>query len=88
MCTFLVYPIAVFYNAACETQGKSKDAPDSIDWAQAPASLGFTLELCAGIMDKKHLSAQETAKEEVLEECGYDVPLEKFEPIKRLRLAY
>ena len=37
---------------------------------------GFTLELCAGIIDKEGLSPIEIAKEEVLEETGYDVPLE------------
>jgi UDP-sugar diphosphatase len=33
---------------------------------------GFTYELCAGIVDKD-LSLVEIAKEEILEECGYDV---------------
>ncbi len=35
---------------------------------------GFTYELCAGIVDKDK-SLLEIAKEEVLEETGYDVPL-------------
>lgn len=56
-----------------------------MDWSQVPPSKGVTLELCAGIMDKKELTDKETAKEEVLEECGYDVPLEKFESIIKLR---
>lgn len=34
---------------------------------------GYSLELCAGIVDKNH-SIEKIAKEEVLEECGYDVP--------------
>lgn len=42
-----------------------------------PASCGFTYELCAGIVDK-HQPMIEIAKDEVLEECGYDVPLEKL----------
>jgi len=41
---------------------------------------GFTYELCAGIVDKP-LSLKEIAKEEILEECGYDVPLESIERI-------
>ncbi|AXX92855.1 NUDIX hydrolase [Malaciobacter molluscorum LMG 25693] len=41
---------------------------------------GFTYELCAGIVDKDK-SLIQIAKEEIDEECGYDVPLEKIEKI-------
>jgi UDP-sugar diphosphatase len=41
---------------------------------------GMTTELCAGIIDKD-LSLVEIAKEEIEEECGFDVPLEKIEKI-------
>ena len=41
---------------------------------------GFTYELCAGIVDKDTSLAQ-IAKEEILEECGYDVPLESIERV-------
>ena len=41
---------------------------------------GMTVELCAGIVDKE-LSLEQIAKEEIEEECGYDVPLEKIERI-------
>ena len=41
---------------------------------------GMTVELCAGIVDKE-LSLEEIAKEEIEEECGYAVPLEKIERI-------
>lgn len=41
---------------------------------------GMTVELCAGIVDKK-LSLAQIAKEEIEEECGYDVPLENIEKI-------
>jgi len=41
---------------------------------------GVTVELCAGIVDKQ-LSLAQIAKEEIEEECGYDVPLEKIEKI-------
>lgn len=41
---------------------------------------GLTIELCAGIVDKK-LSLEQIAKEEIEEECGYDVPLGKIEKI-------
>jgi len=41
---------------------------------------GFTYELCAGLCDKDK-SNIETAKEEVLEECGYDVEVERLKKI-------
>ena len=41
---------------------------------------GMTVELCAGIVDKK-LSLAEIAMEEIEEECGYDVALGSIEKI-------
>ncbi|MFC2057603.1 NUDIX domain-containing protein [Campylobacterota bacterium] len=41
---------------------------------------GMTIELCAGIIDKK-LSLEEIAKEEIEEECGYAIPLQNIERI-------
>lgn len=41
---------------------------------------GMTIELCAGIVDK-NLTLAEIAKEEIEEECGYAVPLDKIEKI-------
>lgn len=41
---------------------------------------GFTYELCAGIVDKE-CSLEQIAKEEIDEECGFNVPLEKIENI-------
>lgn len=41
---------------------------------------GFTHELCAGIVDKD-CSLKQIAKEEIDEECGFNVPLEKIEKI-------
>ena len=41
---------------------------------------GMTYELCAGIVDKDASNSQ-IAKEEILEECGYDVPLQNIEKI-------
>ncbi len=39
-----------------------------------------TYELCAGIVDKD-ISLKQIAKEEIDEECGFDVPLENIEKI-------
>ena len=41
---------------------------------------GYTYELCAGIVDKQKPLVQ-IAKEEIEEECGYDVPAERIEKI-------
>ena len=41
---------------------------------------GYMYELCAGIVDKECSNVQ-IAKEEILEECGYDVPVERIEKI-------
>jgi len=41
---------------------------------------GLTVELCAGIVDKA-LSLEQIAKEEIEEECGYTVAVEKIEKI-------
>ena len=41
---------------------------------------GLTVELCAGIVDK-NLSLEQIAKEEIEEECGYDVALDSIEKI-------
>ena len=43
-------------------------------------SYEFTYELCAGIIDKES-SIEQIAKEEIDEECGYDVAVEKIEKI-------
>ncbi len=41
---------------------------------------GMMYELCAGIVDKDVSNAQ-IAKEEILEECGYDIPVANLEKI-------
>ena len=43
-------------------------------------SIGMSLELCAGIVDKD-ISLIQIAQEEVIEECGYAVPLENITKI-------
>lgn len=58
----------------------SEDDPHNIDYEKYPPSIGVTVELCAGIIDKEK-SVKEIAQEEVLEECGYNVPLEKIEEV-------
>ena len=57
---------------------------DSIDVGKYPGRLGITLELCAGIVDKNE-SLEEIARQEVLEECGYDVQTTALEKVVKLR---
>jgi len=47
---------------------------------------GLTVELCAGIVDKD-LSLVEIASEEITEECGYLVPINKIEKITEVNSA-
>jgi UDP-sugar diphosphatase len=43
---------------------------------------GMTIELCAGLIDKK-MSLEQIAKEEIEEECGYTVSLKSLERITK-----
>lgn len=58
-----------------------EDRNGKIDTTKYPASLGITLELCAGMVDKDLLTIPEIAAEEVLEECGYKVDPASLEPV-------
>lgn len=51
-----------------------------IETSKYPPECGITLELCAGIVDKD-LALEEVARIEVLEECGYDIPVSNLERI-------
>ena len=63
---------------------KAKDAFVLVKQFRPPVYLqnndGFTYELCAGIVDKD-TSLEQIAKEEIDEECGYIVELDKIERI-------
>ncbi len=67
---------------------KQKDAFILVKQFRPPVFLhnddGYTYELCAGIVDKE-TTLEQIAKEEIDEECGYDVPLEQ---IKRVTSFY
>ncbi|XP_065203665.1 uridine diphosphate glucose pyrophosphatase NUDT14-like [Planococcus citri] len=58
-----------------------QDRNGPIDLVKYPPNLGITVEFCAGIVDKNK-SLREIAKEEVLEETGYDVSIENLHEIK------
>ncbi|XP_055042150.1 uridine diphosphate glucose pyrophosphatase NUDT14 isoform X1 [Misgurnus anguillicaudatus] len=67
-------------NQAGETSEDTSSHPD-----QPPASAGVTYELCAGLVDKPNLSLEEIARQEILEECGFDVPVTKLRKITSYR---
>ena len=60
-----------------------KNSSDTHSSTNLDGDIGITLELCAGIIDKVNKTPKEIAQEEVLEECGYDVPLCNFEYIQK-----
>ncbi|CAH2983256.1 unnamed protein product [Chilo suppressalis] len=70
---------AIYYNSV-----HPEDRNDFIDTKKYPASLGIALEMCAGIIDKDKPTI-EIAKEEVLEECGYNVEVENLQKIMSYR---
>ncbi|XP_025895002.1 uridine diphosphate glucose pyrophosphatase isoform X1 [Nothoprocta perdicaria] len=67
----------VFQNQDRENLGHLEDP--------LPAVAGVTYELCAGIVDKPGLSIEETACEEISEECGYNVPAADLRKITSYR---
>ncbi|XP_059610767.1 uridine diphosphate glucose pyrophosphatase NUDT14-like [Phlebotomus argentipes] len=72
---------AVYHGVISSAQGGNIS---TIDLEKYPPQLGITLELCAGIVDKSK-ALVEIAQEEVLEECGYNVPVERIESVLTYR---
>ena len=64
-----------------ESEGREQRSVEAAQPVQfSPGSEGLTYELCAGIVDKSS-SLEQIAKEELLEEMGYDVPLESIQKV-------
>ncbi|KAJ8984030.1 hypothetical protein NQ317_012254 [Molorchus minor] len=61
-----------------------KDRQEKVDTAKHPAKIGITLEWCAGLEDKV-IPTDQIAKEEILEECGYEVTLDQLEKIGTIK---
>jgi UDP-sugar diphosphatase len=61
---------AVYYGLICDEINKT----GKVDLKKFPPKEAITLELCAGIIDKD-MSIADIAREELIEECGYDVSL-------------
>lgn len=77
---------AVYYGQICEyLQSAGQDEIDSAKLVEKfPPKNAITVELCAGIVDKD-LPLNEIAREELIEECGYNVPVERLEEVLRYR---
>lgn len=77
---------AVYYGQICEYLDTLGDkAVDSAELTKKfPPKNAITMELCAGIVDKD-LPMIEIAREELIEECGYNVPVERLEEVIRFR---
>lgn len=79
-----LYVSAVYYGVISELGCKHDE---KIDLVKYPAKLGITLELCAGIVDKD-LSLKEIAREEVLEECGFNISSERIDEVMTYKYVY
>jgi UDP-sugar diphosphatase len=66
-------------------QSDIQNSLNNIDWSKKGTHDSFTYELCAGLCDKNGLSLEETVKEEILEECGYQVDAKNIYKISACR---
>ncbi|KAL0270165.1 UNVERIFIED_CONTAM: hypothetical protein PYX00_007658 [Menopon gallinae] len=62
----------------------SVDIDSEIDPEKHDLRMGYSLELCAGLVDKD-FSLEEIARQEVLEECGYDIPVDSLKKVHSYR---
>jgi len=75
----------VYVNQARKVQSACGSSTSChVDTSVLPPCQACTLELCAGIVDKD-VTLEEIAREELLEEVGYDVPVSLLEKIVSCR---
>lgn len=77
-------PSAAVYHSIISSVPDYETVDPKILLDKFPVSLAFTNELCAGIVDKSK-PLIEIAREEILEECGYSVPIERIEHVLTYR---
>jgi hypothetical protein len=68
---------ATLLRAAAEPAAPNGGRGEDEKVASVPLHRAFTCELCAGLIDKSK-AVEEIVREEVLEECGFDVPTESI----------
>lgn len=79
--------ISAVYHSIISSDPLHHMASPQILLEKYPVSLACTIELCAGIVDKTK-SLIEIAREEILEECGYNVPVERIELVMTYRQVH
>lgn len=67
---------AIFYNRIVEV-----DKSEKPNYNEYSSELGTTLELCGGSIKTCETSALDTAKDRILKEANYDVPISKIQEI-------
>ncbi|VDN07027.1 unnamed protein product [Thelazia callipaeda] len=73
---------AVYAVKVRKMEENANKAWNEIKWEKYPISIGETIELCAGIIDKPNVSSHKHMQEEILEECGYEVNENDIQMIK------
>uniref|UniRef100_A0A0K0EWK5 Uridine diphosphate glucose pyrophosphatase NUDT14 n=1 Tax=Strongyloides venezuelensis TaxID=75913 RepID=A0A0K0EWK5_STRVS len=74
---------SIFFGAVRRQKENLGKTLKEIDFTKYPVDMGYSLELCAGLIDKPGVSVLKHAQEEIFEECGYEVPLEEIKFLKR-----
>lgn len=81
---YSLFLFAAVYYSIISSDPDYKTATPEYLLEKYPPGLAFTNELCAGIVDKSK-SLVEIAHEEIVEECGYNVPIERIELVMSYR---
>ena len=78
----------VYVNQVLEASDSdsSNSLSSNLNWSASDPNKAFTYELCAGICDKNK-SLKETIREEILEECGYDVSADQVFEVNAFRMG-
>ncbi|CAI6004013.1 unnamed protein product [Closterium sp. NIES-65] len=71
-------PTVLAAAAAAAAEAEAEGGEEGVELT-GDLETAFTYELCAGLVDKAGKDLRQIAKEEVLEETGYDVPLESLQ---------
>lgn len=75
--------LAVYIAKIRKLEENERKKWNEIDWSKYPISMGETIELCAGIVDKPDVSTRRHMQQEIIEECGYRVNEDAIRPIKK-----
>jgi 8-oxo-dGTP pyrophosphatase MutT (NUDIX family) len=86
ICAYFGLPkfVAVFVRVVMRLPENQDKKPEEISFDKYPLSLGTTLELCGGLLDKPSLTPKEVAVEEIYEELGFRVKPENLAFIQEL----